>query len=299
MRPRDLALIVFLAALWGGSFLFLRMAVPEFGPVPLIALRVGIAALVLFPALLWQGAWPEFRRHFEPLFVLGVINAAVPFPLFAYATLYVSAGFAAILNSTAPLFAALVSWLWLKERLGPVAVVGLCLGFGGVVLLVGGGTDPGQGWLGAVAAALSASCLYGVSANFVKRRLSGVSSWVTTTGSFGIASLILLPLAIVQWPAEPPSATAWAAVVLLAVACTSLPNIFYFRLVLRAGPTRAMAVAFLIPAFGMLWGAIVLAEPVTLTMIGGCAVILLGTALVTGLRWRDSPAARAALPPEG
>jgi drug/metabolite transporter (DMT)-like permease len=284
MRPSDLLQIVAMAALWGGSFLFLRVATPEFGPVPLIAVRVAVAGGCLVPFLIARGEWQEFRRNAGKLLALGFINAALPFPLFAYCTLYVTAGFASIINSTAPLFAALVAWLWLKDRVTPAGVLGLLIGFGGVVLLVGGLPDIGAPGAGlAVAGALVGSLSYGISASFVKRYLAGVSSWVTTTGSFGISAILLAPVAFAQWPAILPSGRAWGAVFLLAVACTSLPNIYYFRLVVRAGPAQAMAVAFLIPVFGMLWGALFLGEIVTAHMLLGCAVILLGTALVTGM----------------
>lgn len=284
MRPADFAQIVAMAALWGASFLFLRVAAPEFGPVPLIFIRVAIAALFLCPVLLARPRlWQEFRANLRPLLLLGIINAAIPFPLFAYATLHVTAGFAAILNSTAPLFAALVAWLWLRDRLTSGAIVGLLLGVAGVVVLVGGVPASGAAPSLAIAGALFACLCYGTSASYVKRHLAGVNSWVTTAGSFGFAAILLLPLSLLHWPVAPPSATAWAAVVLLAIACTSLPNIYYFRLVLRVGPGRAMAVAFLIPGFGMLWGALALGEPITAGMITGCLVILLGTSLVTGV----------------
>lgn len=284
MSPGDILRIVAMAAAWGGSFLFLRMAVPEFGPVPLIAIRVAISALLLLPFVLARPAWRrEFRENIGSLCLLGLINAAIPFPLFAYATVFVTAGIAAILNATAPLFAALIAWLWLKERISATGIAGLLLGLGGVTWLAGGLPGADAATLLAMAGALCGACLYGVAANFLRRRLAGVNTWVTTAGSFGIAAAYLAPLAALQWPATEPSPRSWLAVLLLAVLCTSIPNVYYFRLVLKVGPARAMSVAFLIPAFGMLWGALILDEPVTLAMVGGCAVILTGTALVTGL----------------
>lgn len=298
MSPADVLQIVAMAAAWGGSFLFLRMAAPEFGPVPLIAIRVTITALFLLPVVLARPAWRrELRANMGRLCVLGVMNAAIPFPLFAYATLYVTAGVASIMNATAPLFAALVAWLWLGDRMTPAGIVGLMLGVAGVVWLVGGLPAVGPDALVAVGGALFASLLYGISASFVKRRFGRVNAWVTTAGSFGVAAVVLGPLAVVQWPGVPPSARAWTAVLLLAIVCTAVPNIYYFRMVLKVGPGRAMTTAFLIPVFGMLWGWLVLGEGVTLTMLGGCAVILLGTALVTGLIGRRRASALPASPP--
>jgi drug/metabolite transporter (DMT)-like permease len=284
MSPADMLQILAMAAVWGGSFLFLRVATPDFGAVPLIAIRVGVSALFLLPVMLLRPAWrQEFRQNVGKLFLLGLVNAAIPFPLFAYSTLFVTAGFASIINATAPLFAALVAGVWLRDRITVGAVIGLVIGFAGVILLVGGLPDVTADALLAIAGALFASFLYGVSASFVKRHLAGVNTWVTTTGSFGFAALLLVPLAVVQWPAVSPPSRSWAAAIVLAVACTAIPNIYYFRLVLRVGPGKAMSVAFLIPVFGMLWGALLLGERVTPGMLAGCAVILFGTSLVIGM----------------
>jgi drug/metabolite transporter (DMT)-like permease len=284
MAPTDILQIIAMAAVWGGSFLFLRIATPDFGPVPLIAIRVAISALFLLPVLLLRPAWrAEFRQNVGKLCLLGVTNAAIPFPLFAYSTLFVTAGFASIINATAPLFAAVVAGIWLRDRLTTGGFLGLIVGFGGVVLLVGGLPDAPPGTLPAIGGSLFAAFLYGVSASFVKKHLAGVNAWVTTIGSFGFAALLLAPLAVVTWPAVPPSAASWTAVLLLAVVCTAIPNIYYFRLLLRVGPGKAMSVAFLIPVFGTLWGAVVLGEKVTPAMLGGGAVVLLGTALVVGV----------------
>jgi drug/metabolite transporter (DMT)-like permease len=287
MSPNEFLQVILMAAAWGGSFLFLRLTVGEFGAIALIGMRVTMAAGVLLPGMLMDPQLRgQFRRNLLPLAVLGGINAAIPFSLFAYVTLYVTAGFASIINATAPLFSAFIAWLWLRERPGLLGIIGLATGFSGVVLLVGGVPTAQSGTVLAIAGAFLASFLYGVSANFVKTRLGNVHAWVTTGGSLVFAALWLAPLAVWQWPEHMPSLQAWAAVAMLAVFCTSIPNIYYFRLVVRAGATRAMVVAFLIPVFGMLWGALLLGETVTLTMLAGCSVILLGTALVGGFTSR-------------
>jgi drug/metabolite transporter (DMT)-like permease len=284
MAPVDILQILAMAAVWGGSFLFLRIATPEFGAVPLIAIRVAVSALCLLPVVAFRPEWgAEIRRNAGKLLVLGITNAALPFPLFAYATLFVTAGFASIINATAPLFAALVAGVWLRDRITPGGLVGLVLGFGGVVMLVGGLPETRPGAHLAIAGSLFAAFMYGVSASFVKRHLAGVNTWVTTIGSFGAAAILLAPLAALTWPASPPSPRAWLTVLVLAVVCTAIPNIYYFRLLLRVGPGKAMSVAFLIPVFGILWGALVLGEKVTAGMLGGGAVVLLGTALVVGV----------------
>lgn len=284
-----------LAALWGASFLFMRIAAPAFGPVALIELRVGLAAAVLLPILAWQGRAGLLGRHFLPLLFVGVTNSALPFVLYAWATLSVTGGFASVVNATSPLFAALVAWVWLKDRLSVASMVGLLIGLLGVVILVWGKASfrpGGSGW--AVAACLGATLNYGVAANFTKRYLTGVNPMVVATGSQLYAAILLAPFALWLWPQQMPGTDEWLAVVFLAVACTGVAYVLYFRLIANVGPARAIAVTFLIPVFGMLWGAIFLGEVVTGNMVAGCAVILLGTGLAIGglkvPRWLRKPA---------
>ena len=284
MSTRDRVELILLGAIWGGSFLLMRIAVPEFGAIPLIAARVGIAAVFLILVLVRRGGLDHLLRNAAGLSVLGAINSAIPFSLFAWAVLSVTAGFAAVLNSTAPLFGALVAFVWLRERLAPIRVAGLIVGFAGVLVLVWGRlsfTRDGGGW--AVLAGLTASILYGISANYTKRRLSAVDPLVIATGSLIAATVLLLPLAWAYWPATPPSVEGWVSAALLAIFCTGIAYILYFRLLSRIGPSKALAVTYLIPAFGVLWGYLFLHEPITASMVLGCTVILAGTALAAGV----------------
>jgi len=283
MKTRDLMELLFLAALWGGSFLFMRVASPEFGPIPLIEIRVAIAAMFLSAVLAWRAGLRGLRGKFVPLIVLGAINSALPFCLFAYATLYVTAGFAAVLNASAPLFGALVAYLWFRETLTRARVLGLGIGFLGVLVLVWGRISfkgDGSGW--AVVAALAASLAYGFAANYTKRHLTGHDPVVTASGSQIAATALLLPLAFLYWPAATPSLASWLSAIALGIACTGIAYILYFRLIAHVGPARAIAVTYLIPLFGMIWGLVFLHEAITPNMMAGCAVILLGTALATG-----------------
>jgi len=284
MRPRDVAELLLLAALWGGAFLFLRIGAPPFGPVALIALRVGIAALLLLPVLALRGGLGPLRRHAAPLLFMGVVNSVLPFVLFAYATLHLTAGFAAVLNATSPMFTALVAWVWLRERLTASRWFGLVVGMSGVVLLVWDKLSlSAAGSTLAVAACLAGSLFYGIGGNFARRRLDGVRPEAIAAGSQAAATLVLAPFALMAWPTVTPSMPAWGAVLVLGLACTGLAFILYFRLIGNVGPSRAITVTFLIPAFGMLFGAIFLGEPVTARMIAGGLVVLAGTALSTGL----------------
>lgn len=280
----DIISLVVLAGFWGASFLFMRVATPEFGPVPLIAVRVAIAALLLLPLLAARGGMSELRGNVGPLVFVGVVSAALPFTLLAYATLHLTAGFTSILNSTAPFFAAIVAYVWLGDRLSRPRVLGMVIGFAGVLLLVWGKASiKGNGAALAMAAGFGAAVCYGVAANYTKVRLSKVGVLATATGSQIGAAICWAPLALWQMPAAMPSLKAWLMVAALGLFCTAVAYILYFRLIARLGPARAVTVTFLVPAFGMLWGGIFLKEAVTWQMVVGTAVILMGTSLTTGL----------------
>ncbi|GAC1524938.1 MAG: DMT family transporter [Collimonas sp.] len=275
--------LLFLAAIWGASFLFMRVGTPEFGPVPLIALRVGIAALVLLPVLRSAAARGHLRSKAWPLLVVGVTNSALPFSLFAYSTLYLNAGFDAILNATVPLWTGLIAFVWLKTPMSRPQVIGMLVGMAGVITLVSdkiGSRMPGV-WL-AIAAVLLATLSYGFAINYSKTRLAGVPPFVVACGSQLAATLVLLPLAILYWPSAPVSATAWYSVLALGVVCTGIAYVIFYRLLEHLGSAYAASVTFLIPIFGVIWGAIFLKEEVTATMLAGCLIVLLGTALATG-----------------
>ena len=291
MKPRDLVELFVLAAIWGASFLLMRIAAPALGAFPLMALRVGLAALVLLPLLAMQGGLGILLRRWKALLVVGFFASALPFVFYGYALQSVSAGFASIVNATTPLFTALVAWAWLNDRLSGTALAGMLLGLFGVIVLVWGQASfsaGGSGW--AVLACLGATLSYGIAAALTKRHLTGVPPMVTATGSQLFATLVLLAPAIASWPAQLPGAKVWLAVVVLAVVCTGLAYVIFFRLMASVGPSRTVTVTFLIPAFGMFWGAAVLDETISLRMLLGCGVILLGTGLATGvlarLPWR-------------
>ena len=290
MKNSDLGELLALAALWGASFLFTRMSAAAFGPIALVAVRVTGAALFLLPLLLWRGQVGELRRHWRAIFVVGLTNSALPFLLFGYAALSFTAGLSAIFNAAAPLFGALIAWLWLKDRLTPMRIAGLVIGFAGVLWLAWDKArfNPGgSGW--AVLACVAATLLYGLSASLAKRHLSGVAPLAVAAGSqLGAALALAIPAAL-WWPHTMPSSTAWLTAALLAVLCTGVAYVMYFRLIAHVGPANAIAVTFLVPAFAVLWGWLVLGERLSGSMLFGCAVILLGTSLATGLVKRRAP----------
>lgn len=287
MKTQDLAELLLLAALWGASFLFMKMGAFEFGAVALVAVRVALAAAVLLPLAAAQGLLPVLRQHWRVIGFVGVVNSALPFALFAWAVLSITAGSSSVLNATAPLWTAVVAWWWLGERPDRWRALGLALGFAGVLWLawdkVGAkdGRDALQVGL-AVAACLAATLCYGFAIHVTKKRLSGVAPLAVAAGSQTAATIALLLPAALTWPAITPGARAWWAAAALGVLCTALAYLLYFRLIAHLGPTRAITVTYLIPLFGVGWGVLFLGEAVTPGMAGAGLVILAGTALASG-----------------
>lgn len=285
MRPRDVIELLLLSLLWGGAYLFTRSAVPAFGPAPLVSMRLGIAALILLPIVAWRGGLPQLRANPVALFMVGVPYTALPFMLMTWGALHITAGLSAVLNATAPMFAALVAHFVLKEKLGAWRAGGLLLGFCGVLILMSSGSislKDGKGPL-AVAAVLGTAMIWSVGANYTRRRMAGIDPLVVTAGSLALASLVLAPLAWATWPDTPPSARAWGEMAFLGLLSSGLGMWMYFRLLGRIGAVRAMSVTFLSPLVAMVSGALYLGEALTLQMLLGCAVVLFGTALSLGL----------------
>ena len=293
MNPFELVQLVFLAALWGGSFLFIRVGVTDLGVAPLMALRVGIGALflliVLFSRRPPRKALGALRERAWPLLVVGVLNSAAPFCLFAWAELTLSAGVTSVINATTPLFGAVVAYLWLKDRLSGPRIAGLAIGFAGVLALVwdqiathaGDGASTSATVL-AAGAALCAAALYGVAASYTKRHLTGVDPLTVAAGTMTAATVVLAPFALAAWPHAAVSLHAWGAALGLGIACTGVAYLLFFRLIAAIGPARTITVTFVIPMFGILWGALFLNERVSAGMIEACAAILVGTSLATG-----------------
>jgi drug/metabolite transporter (DMT)-like permease len=300
MTRRNMVELLLLAALWGASFLFMRMAGPELGSFGLVFVRVAGAVAVLLPLLLWQGHGAALAQHGLAAAGIGVLNSALPFLAFMVAAQVLGAGLMSVFNASTPIWTALIAWFLLGERPGTSRAVGLAIGLagaGGLALRhisvhgagpagaaqdVAAGAAPISLALG-VAACLSAPVLYGLSANLTRKFMAGRPPMVMAAGSqIGAALLVAVP-AWLYWPSTPISASAWGSAAALALLCTGLAYWLYFRLIAAAGATSASTVTFLIPGFAMLWGYLFLGETPTLDMLLGCAVILVGTALSTGL----------------
>ncbi|MGD1858141.1 MAG: DMT family transporter [Leptolyngbyaceae cyanobacterium] len=284
MKLSDIFELLLLAALWGGSFLFMRIAAPILGPVWLIEFRVLLAGVVLLPVLARTGQLGAIRRHLQSLFVVGCLNSAIPFLLLAFASVSLPAGFTSILNGTAPLFGTVVASVWLHEKLTSARLVGFILGFVGVVILVGWKTvQTTPGFWVAIAAALSAALMYAIAAPYIRQNLAGVPSLVITTGSQLGAALLIVPALPFTIPQQVPSTRVVLSVLALAVLSTAFAYILYFRLIQNVGSTKALTVTYLIPLFAMVWGAVVLTEAITTAMIFGCGLVLLGTAIANDI----------------
>ena len=286
-----------LAAMWGSSFLLMHMSTVEFGPLPTAAMRVGIAAVFLFPLVWLNGLLPDLKKHWRKTFIVGILNSGIPFVCIGFALLSISTGFSAILNATVPMFGALIAWLWLKDKPSASRLLGLLVGFVGVAMLAWRAAGPGASLkagatgaapIWAVLACLLACLCYGMAASYTKRYLSGIPPLVTAAGSQMGAMLGLALPAAVLWPTRMPSGTAWLAVAGVGVLCSGLAYIVFFRLIENAGPARALSVTFLVPVFALFYGAVYLGEVVTPWMLICAAVIVCGTALSTGLLkiWR-------------
>ncbi len=284
MRPAQLAWLIALGAIWGSSFLFMKIAVPALGPSVMMGGRIGIAAVTL-SVVAWfiKKSLPR-GRQWTPAAVIGIFYIAIPLFMWGYAAQELSASLLSIINATAPLFGALLSLIWLREPMSARGLAGLALGFAGVAVLVGGegfsaGKMPGM----SIAAAFLASFLYGVTSNYTQT-VKDTDPYVNVLGSLWIATLAMAPL-MVMFPArETPGLAAWSSVAALGILCTAIAYVVYFRLVEQIGAAPALTVTYLIPVFGVLWGVMFLDEHIGMHHIAGAAMILAGIALVAKSR---------------
>jgi drug/metabolite transporter (DMT)-like permease len=267
-----------LAAIWGASFLFMRVAANDFGALPLVQVRLTLGALVLLP-FLWQARARFPAKAWPMLALIGVINSAVPFALFAWAAQRAPAGIGAITNSLAVLFTALVAFAFYGERIGARRVAALFGGFAGVVVLASAKTA-GASVGTAVLAGTTSALLYGFGANMVRTRLAGFPPAAVAAATLGTAALLLLPFSLWAWPDHPVRATSWGAAIALGVMCTGLAYALYYRLIQRVGAARAVTVTYLVPLFAVAWAWLVLGEALTWPMaIAG--TLILGSVAVS------------------
>ena len=266
-----------LAAIWGASFMFQRVAAPDFGALPLGEIRLALGALVLLP-FLWRERAAFPLRLWPTLALIGAINSAVPFALFAWAAQHAPAGVIAISNSMAVLFTALVAFLFYGERISVKQGTALFAGFAGVVVLASAKTAGASvGW--AVVAGTTAAFLYGVGVNLIRRKLARLPPIALAAATLSCAALVLLPFALSTWPPHAIPGKSWLAAIALGVVCSGIAYALYYRLIQRIGAGRAVTVTYLVPLFAVIWAWMLLDETPTVPMFIAGALILGSVAL--------------------
>jgi len=293
MPASEIAILLLLSALWGGSFLFLRVVAPEFGPVSSIGLRVTLAAACMSPILLRRDNRLSLLRYPGETMVMALLGVAVPFCLLAFTSLSLEAGMTAVINAMTPMFTMLVALAWTRRLPTASQTRGVVLGLAGVVILSwehlsfrpdGGGR--------AVLAGVTAMVCYAYATNFLKIRMPHATAQSVAFGSMAGAAILLAPMIWWTWPEVPPSGRAWICLILLAVMSTALAYLLFFRFMKQVSALAATGITFLVPVFAILWGSIFLGETFSLRMFVGMAVTLLGAALTLEIGrskpWRPS-----------
>src|SRR3954453_19672325 len=279
----DLGSLLFLGAVWGAAFLFLRIAAPEVGPVWAAEIRLAIGAGVLV-AIAGPASLRAARGRFGAFLIAGALFSAAPFTLISFATLTLPAGFTALLNAATPLFTALVGVAFLGNRIGWRIAAGLAIGVVAGVELVGfSPLQPGAATLLAVTAGLGAPASYALAGNFVRARMAGVAPLQLATGMVVAGALVALPVAILSGPPRIPSVDGTVSLVAVGTLSTALAWPLYFRVLRRTTPTAGSTVTFIVPAFALTWGSIVLREPVGASLLVGFGLILASLALLLGI----------------
>lgn len=284
MKTSDILILILLGAIWGGSFIFMRIISPVLGPLVTTELRVLIGGLALVGYFRIIKFDMQFRQYWKQYLFIGAINSATPFFMYSFAALYIPASYSAILNSSAPLWSAILSVFWLGEKLTLPRSLGLLIGAGGVFLVANvPPPEVDSGFLLAVFACLLATLCYGFAAVWIKRFGKMLKPMGIAGATQIMAALVLLPAV----PAYPIRGEVTPNIVLnllgLAIICSAVAYLFYFKLIADIGPTKALTVTFLMPLFGIIWGMLFLGEELTAPMLAGMALILLGTGLVLNI----------------
>ena len=269
--------LTLLGAIWGASFMFMRVAAADFGPFPLVAMRLAFGALVLTP-FLWRARAQFTGVLWLRIAGIAMMNATVPLTLFAWAAERAPAGIGAISNGMTVMFTALVAFVFFGERIGARRLTGLIIGFVGITILASGRTA-GVSVAPAALAGTAASLCYGIGINLVRRYLTPYPPAAIAAAALTTGAVLLAPLAVWNWPHHPLPSASWVSALLLGVVCTGFAFVLYYRLVARIGAPRTSTVTYLIPLFGVIWAWLLLGEPLTMTMAIAGALILAGVAL--------------------
>ena len=305
MNPKHFIELVILAAIWGASFLFMRIASPAFGADNMAALRVVIAGITLLPVFMLNVRktlaplpTPQKTKIITNLTLVSVGNSIIPFFLFAYATLTLEAGLTSVVNATTPLWGAFFGVVLFGARLNKLGWTGLFVGLLGVIVLtIHKLTDTSLSNnindILAILAVIGATCLYGIASNYSKHSLNSVPSLLVASGTMTLGAVIVLPILMLNTSINFLMSVGigpWLAIIALGSICTGLAYIIFYRLVEHTSATTAMSVTYLVPIFGVLFGSVFLNEPLYLNMLFGGLMILFGVMLTTGLIKRKKPA---------
>lgn len=280
MTPRGWFLLISLGIIWGLPYLFIKIAVETFSPTSLVFLRVVLAAAVLVPIVTYKRQWRTLSGHWPWVIVFALIEMAFSWTALNWAEQSVTSSFAALFIATVPAVTAILArMLGMDDRLTGTRLVGLGVGFVGVGLLVGLDLT-GSSLLAIAALALTVVC-YAMGPIIIDRRLSGPPSLAVIAASMIVNAIIFAPLALLTWPTEPIPASAWGSALVLGVVCSAIAFIFFFALIAEVGPSRGTLITYINPVVAVILGIIVLSEPVTLGLIAGFPMILLGSWLAT------------------
>ncbi|MFM9050607.1 MAG: DMT family transporter [Actinomycetota bacterium] len=280
MSRRGLILFAALSIIWGTPYLFIRVAVMSVEPSVMVALRVGLAALLLLPIAAARGEFRGIRPHLPWIALFGLVEITGPFLLLGYAETALTSSTTALLIAVVPIVAAILARsLGLDRHLGWRRILGLAIGFGGVAVLVGLDVAGDQLW--AVGAAALTVLGYALGPIVISTKLANAPSLAVISLALGFNALLYAPIAWVQRPTTAVPAEAWWSIVILGILCTAIAFLIFFALVKEVGPSRMTVITFLNPAVAVILGVIVLSEPVTLGLILGFPLVLLGSYLAT------------------
>lgn len=279
MQSKEWSILIFLAAIWGSAFMFIKVATPDMGPSFLVTSRLLLAGLIFTPFLLQKKYRKHFRPQFRGIMILAVSNNALPFVLFSYASLGANSNMLAILNGSTAFITMLIAYFWLNEKISLTQVVGLLLGFLGILVLVNP-ANASTTLTSSLACLFAASC-YSFSSNYIQKYAKDANKFALVGWSLLFGGLVIAPIGFMNMPDHFPNHNSILAVLWLGIISTGLANLGYVRLIEKIGAVRTSTVTYLIPAFGILWGALFLNEVITLFVIAGFIFVMLGTYFAT------------------
>jgi len=274
MEIRYWILLTFLGALWGSAFMFIKVATPEFGPIALVNTRLLIASLIFLPILLQKKYIHLLKPIWKQVLVLSIMNNAIPFTLFSYASFGADSNILAILNATTAFNTMIIAYLWIGESVSLKQLFGLILGFIGIFILVN--PQNSDTTLIASLSALLAAFFYSYSTVYIQRQSVNANKMVLIGWSIVFSAVLMIPVSIFNLPETLPSASAIGSAFWLGAVSTGLGFLGYVRLIDKIGAVRTSTVAYFLPVFGIIWGSIFLDEKITYTIILGCLIVLIG-----------------------